>query len=180
MAAAALVLLAACGRDVPPVPGTEALPTQDRGEPLALAGPTLDGGRLDLADLRGRIVVLNNWASWCGPCRNETPELVALSKGANPDDVVVVGMNVTDEREAATAFVEEFGMPYPSIEDPEGALLQTVPGVPPSSLPSTVILDRDGRIAARVIGETDALELSALIARILEESTPASASAATG
>jgi thiol-disulfide isomerase/thioredoxin len=134
-----------------------------------IAGTTLDGDRLDVADLRGRIVVVNSWASWCGPCREETPAFVELSKGVDPDDVAVVGLNVTDDEAAARAFVEEFGMPYPSIVDAEGDILATIPGVPPSSLPSTVILDREGRIAARVIGATDALELATLIAAIMDE-----------
>lgn len=135
----------------------------------AIAGTTLDGAFLDVADLRGRIVVVNSWASWCGPCREETPAFVELSNGVDPDDVAVVGLNVTDDETAARAFVEEFAVPYPSIVDAEGDILATIPGVPPSSLPSTVILDRDGRIAARVIGATDAMELATLIAAIMDE-----------
>ena len=164
-------LLAGCGRDQPPsaLVGTDTVATAEREAPLALAGTTLDGEQLDLADLRGRVVVLNAWASWCGPCRDETPALVSLSDGSDPADLAVVGLNVTDDPAAAAAFVDEFDMPYPSIEDPEGDLLATVPGVPPSSLPSTVILDRDGRIAARIIGGTDAMELATLIAQVLQE-----------
>lgn len=162
-------LLAGCGRDQPPVVGAESVAGEERADPLALAGTTLDGEPLDLADLRGRVVVLNSWASWCGPCRDETPALVSLAEESDPDDLALVGLNVTDDAAAARAFVDEFGMPYPSIEDPEGALLATVPGVPPSSLPSTVILDRDGRIAARIIGGTDALELATLIAQVMQE-----------
>ena len=171
-AAAALVLLpgllAGCGRDQPPVVGAQAVASDERAAPLDLAGTTLDGDPLDLADLRGRVVVLNAWASWCGPCRDETPALVGLAEGSDPADLAVVGLNVTDDGAAARAFADEFGMPYPSIEDPEGDLLATVPGVPPSSLPSTVILDRDGRIAARIIGGTDALELATLIAQVMQ------------
>lgn len=161
--------VAGCGRDVPPVPGTESVASADRAEPLALSGTTLDGGTADVADLRGRIVVVNNWASWCAPCREETPALVALSSSSDPADVAVIGVNVTDDHDAALAFADEFGMPYPSIEDPDGKLLASIPGVPPSSLPSTVILDREGRIAARIIGETNAIELGTLIARIMDE-----------
>jgi peroxiredoxin len=95
--------------------------------------------------------------------------LVQLSKGVNPDDVVVVGLNVTDDETAARAFVDDLDVPYPSIVDAEGDILATIPGVPPSSLPSTVILDREGRIAARVIGATDGLELATLIAAIIDE-----------
>jgi peroxiredoxin len=93
---------------------------------------------------------------------------VALSEGSNPDDVAVVGLNVTDDPAAAQDFVDEYGVPYPSIVDADGAILRTIPGVPPSSLPSTVILDREGRIAARIVGATDAMELGTLIAAVLE------------
>lgn len=171
------VLLAGCGRDQPAstLVGVDTVSSQDRGEIPVIAGTTLDGDALDVADLRGRIVVVNSWASWCAPCREETPAFVELSTGVDPDDVVVVGLNVTDDATAAREFVEEFAIPYPSIEDPEGDILATIPGVPPSSLPSTVILDRDGRIAARVIGATDAMELATLIAAIMdEEQAPAS------
>lgn len=172
-----VVLLApGCGRDQPAVVGTTTIAAAERDEPLGLVGTTLDGGAFDLADLRGSVVVLNSWASWCAPCRDETPDLVALAGDADPADVQVVGLNVTDDAEAAQAFVEEFGVPYPIVVDPDGALLRTIPGVPPASLPSTVVLDREGRIAARIVGVTDADELAGLIADVLQES-PESASA---
>ena len=171
----AALTLASCGRDQPPIVGTETV-TADAREPApAIAGTTLDGEQLDVADLRGRVVVLNSWASWCAPCRDEVPDFVSLAEGANPDDVAVVGLNVTDDPFAAQSFVDEFGVPYPSIVDEDGAILRTIPGVPPSSLPSTVILDREGRIAARIVGGTDAMELGTLIGAVLESSsgTPA-------
>lgn len=163
-----LVGLSGCGRDVPPVPGSASVAPEDRGDPVAISGTTLDGDPLDLADLRGKVVVLNSWASWCGPCRDETPAFVDLARGADPDDVVVVGLNVTDEPAAAQAFAEEFDMPYPSIVDADGTLAASLPGVPPRSLPVTVILDREGRVAARIIGATDPLELVSLTAEVLE------------
>ena len=96
-------LLVSCGRDQPPsaLVGADTVATAEREAPLDLAGTTLDGQPLDLADLRGRVVVLNAWASWCGPCRDETPALVSLSEGSDPEDVVVVGLNVTDDPAAA-------------------------------------------------------------------------------
>lgn len=175
LAVAALILvpglLAGCGRDQPAsaLVGVDTVSSQDRSEIPAISGTTLDGEALDVADLRGRIVVVNSWASWCVPCREETPAFVELSRGVDPDDVAVVGLNVTDDAAAARAFAEEFAIPYPSIVDAEGDILARIPGVPPSSLPSTVILDRDGRIAAWVIGATDAMELATLIAAIMDE-----------
>jgi hypothetical protein len=69
--------------------------------------------------------------------------------------------------------VDEFDIPYPVVSDPDGALLRTIPGVPPASLPSTVILDREGRIAARIIGGTDSIELATLIAQVMRQENPA-------
>ena len=150
--------------------GTESISAGERGPALELSGPTLDGGRVDLVDLRGRVVVLNSWASWCEPCRDEVPAFVSLASSSA--DVAVVGLNVTDDAPAARAFAAEFGIPYPSIADPDGALLRTIPGVPPSSLPSTVILDRQGRVAARIIGAATYDGVSSLVAEIGSESAP--------
>ncbi|MDP1877864.1 MAG: TlpA disulfide reductase family protein [Actinomycetota bacterium] len=169
---ALLVTLAAlpgCGRDQPVQVGTTVIDSEDRAALPPIAGPTLDGGMLDLADLRGRVVVLNSWASWCEPCRAELPALVDLAADADPRKVAVVGLNVSDDSDAAAAFADSLGVTYPSIVDPEGDILPTVPGVPPASLPSTVILDRDGRVAVRIIGEVDPATLPALVAGVVAE-----------
>lgn len=175
----AALLAVGCGRDVPAslLVGADQVASDEREPAPRIAGTTLTGDPFDVADLRGSVVVVNAWASWCEPCRIEAADFAALSAGADPADVAVVGLNVTDEPAAAAAFVAEFDLPYPSIVDTDGAILRTIPGVPPSSLPSTVILDREGRIAARIIGGTDALELGTLIGQILEESPPASPAA---
>jgi thiol-disulfide isomerase/thioredoxin len=125
---------------------------QDRDDQPDLAGETLDGRHLDVADFRGKVVVLNYWASWCGPCRGEAPDLVAAHKRLG--DVAFVGLDRNDDSRAnALAFVRTFDVPYPSIYDSDGRLLlELYPAVPPTSLPSTVVLDTDGRIAAIVLG----------------------------
>ena len=145
-----------------PKVGTASFAVQEREPAPSIAGPTLDGGRLDLADLVGRVVVLNSWASWCAPCRAEVPMLVdqARKRGG---EVAFVGLNVSDEQAAAEAFVAETGMDYPSIVDPNGTLLATIPGVPAKSLPSTIVIDPQGRVAARVIGEVTAGDLASIL-----------------
>lgn len=165
-------LLAGCGREQPvsALVGTEEIGADDRGEALSLSGQTLDGQPFDLMDLRGKVVVLNSWASWCAPCAAEMPAFVNLSESSDPQDVVVVGLNVSDAADAARAFMAEQGMTFPVVADPDGVLLASIPGVPPKSLPSTVILDREGRIATRIIGATDPISLARDLGEVLADS----------
>ena len=158
------LLLVGCGRAPAVEVGTTRLAPDDRP-----ALPPIAGDTLCLASLRGRIVVLNDWASWCAPCREEIPALVDLA-AANPD-ISFVGLNVSDEPAAARDFARRTGMTYPSIVDRDGALLATVPDVPAKSLPSTVIVDRQGRIAARTIGPIDAADITEIIAALRAEAT---------
>lgn len=164
----AALLAAGCGRGAPASVGIERIPVDYRVVLPPIAGPTLGGGSADLGALGGRIVVLNSWASWCEPCRAEVPVLVAQARTSGPD-VAFVGLNVSDEPAAARGFVAETGMDYPSIVDRDGALLATIPGVPARALPSTVLIDPEGRIAARVIGEVSAGDLAVLIAELQSE-----------
>ena len=170
------VLVAGCGRDVPPsaLVGTTVFAPDER-EPLPpVSGTTTAGQALSVSDLRGRVVVLNSWASWCAPCRDEVPVFVAIDKATDADQVAVIGLDVTDEPSASAAFEKELGMTYPSIIDAEGSILATIPGVPPTAIPSTVVVDREGRIAARIIGEADQKELSSIIDAVAAEPTSSS------
>ena len=162
-------LLAGCGREQPAsaMVGTESIAVEDREDVLAFSGTTLNGEPFDLADLRGRVVVINAWASWCAPCRSEMPAFVDLDVNAGGEVVAVIGLNVSDDSAAAEEFVKEFGMAFPSVADPEGTILASIPGVPPKSLPSTVILDRDGRIATRIIGPTTSVGLASAVGQVL-------------
>ena len=170
--AIAVVGLVGCGRDQPIVVGMTTINLAERERLPAISGTTLDGASIDLADLRGKVVVLNSWASWCEPCRTEIPAFVALAGSVDPADIAIVGLNVSDDDAAARQFAAEFAMTYPSIVDSEGAILPTIPGVPPAALPSTVILDREGRIAVRIIGEADATQLPTLVAQVAAEQWP--------
>jgi thiol-disulfide isomerase/thioredoxin len=138
-----------------------------------IAGATLSGAQLDLATLAGSVVVLNSWASWCAPCIEETPELIAASLSTASSDVVFVGLNVKDDPTKARKFVEQLQIPYDSIMDPEGALLATLPDVPPGSLPSTLVIDRTGRVAVRIIGQVPPGELVGILEAVSAESTAA-------
>jgi thiol-disulfide isomerase/thioredoxin len=134
-------------------PGVDLYPTGGRVEAPALAGTTLEGTAFDLSNLRGRIVVLNVWGSWCAPCRAETPDLVRVANATASQGVNFVGINTRDNRAAARAFVRTFKVPYPSVEDAEGQLLLAFRGtIPTSVVPTTLVIDRQGRFAARIIG----------------------------
>jgi thiol-disulfide isomerase/thioredoxin len=113
-----------------------------------LTGELLDGGSFDLAQHRGEVVVVNFWAAYCGPCRAEAPELVAVADATKDQRVSFVGIDTRDERDKAKSFVEAKGITYPSIFDPAGSTALNFAKVPPTAIPSTIIVDRQGRIAA--------------------------------
>jgi thiol-disulfide isomerase/thioredoxin len=115
----------------------------------AVQGDALDGsGQIDLAAHRGDVVVLNFWASWCGPCRAEAAELVAVADQTRADKVSFLGIDVRDDRDKATAFAQAHGLDYPSVFDPAGRVALGFKDVPPNTTPATVVVDRQGRIAA--------------------------------
>lgn len=124
-------------------------PASERGAPVESSGETLQGEPIDLADYRGQLVVLNFWASWCNPCRQEAPVLAEASEQL---DAVFVGAQLRDDSvDPAVGFEREFGITYPTIND-QGATLLTMGKFAPKSSPSTAILDREGRVAALING----------------------------
>jgi peroxiredoxin len=133
----------------------------------ALAGTTIGGASLRLADLIGHgVVVLNVWASWCPPCRAESRTLAALSSSLATRGVRFVGLDEQDGPAKARSFAARAGMRYPSLSDPSGRMLAQLTEVPSGGIPSTVVIDRNGVIAGRVIGAVHAGSLSRLISRI--------------
>jgi len=143
----------------------------DRGDPIDAGGETLDGDQLQLADLRGHVVVVNVWGSWCPPCRSETPMLVDLSDEL-PDGAAIVGINVRDNsKDDALAYERSAGIPYPSIYDPGSEqLLRFPPPINPRDIPSTVVLDAEGRVAALIRGELPSkLTLLDLVEEVSED-----------
>lgn len=142
-----------------------------RKEPGEVSGETLDGKPISLDDYRGKTVVVNVWGSWCAPCRSEAPDLVAASKELARDGVAFVGIDSRDlDRAAAQAFVRRFEVPYPSIYDQQGKTLLAFRGtLSPNAIPSTVVIDSQGRVAASIIGETTKATLVGLVRDVMTE-----------
>jgi peroxiredoxin len=141
----------------------------DRKEAPDLAGSLVGGGQGDLSDDAGKVVVLNTWASWCGPCRKESQGLVEAA--GRLATATFMGINTRDNEGNAQAFVRAEGIPYPSFSDQDGALvLQMSRVVNMSSLPVTVILDKQHRVAAAIYGPTTATTIEAIVKPLERES----------
>jgi thiol-disulfide isomerase/thioredoxin len=142
-----------------------ALPVAQRERPGDVSGQTIDGEPVSLADYAGRVVVVNVWGSWCAPCRSEAPMLADAARDLADQDVAFLGIDSRDPSEsAARAFVRRFEIPYPSIYDQQGRTLLAFRGtLTPNAIPSTVVIDREGRVAASVLGEISRTTLYDLV-----------------
>jgi len=146
------------------------LATNQRTTLPSVAGTTLDGKPLALKDFAGKVVVLNVWASWCPPCRAEAPTLERISRQLAPRGVVFVGIDTRDSVVSGEAFTANFGSTYPSLFDADGTLLLQFRGtLPPAAIPSTIVIDRHGRVAARALGGVDESRLLGLVEPVLRE-----------
>ncbi|MDQ3423537.1 MAG: TlpA family protein disulfide reductase [Actinomycetota bacterium] len=161
-------------------PGVVSRVAPDDRVPLSsVTGRLLDGGQFDSGDHPETVLVFNVWGSWCPPCRAEAPALQAVWEETRDRGVQFVGVDVKDSDAAARAFVREFGISYPSIvtEDSGQVLLAFHSSLPPNAIPSTLIVDRQGRVAARIVGETTYTKLRELLDEVLAESSQPRAAA---
>ena len=133
------------------------IPEADRSEPVEFSGTTDAGDELSRSDLDGEDVVLNFWFASCPPCRKEAPDLQQLSDEFADQGVQFVGVNVRDQADTSLAFAEKFDVTYPSIVDTnDGAVQLALAGtIAPNAVPTTIVLDSEGRIAARILGGLD-------------------------
>lgn len=142
---------------------------ENRGEAVKWSGTTVTADVISSSDLTGVVTVMNFWYAGCAPCRAEAPDLVALQ--AEYKNVQFIGVNVRDSAETANAFERNFEVTYPSIVDAKtGSVLLAFTGiVTPQAVPTTLVIGKDGKVTARVLGRIDKSILSALIKTAVEE-----------
>jgi thiol-disulfide isomerase/thioredoxin len=147
----------------------QVLAPADRQPAPAVDAETVSGGRMALRELDDGPVVVNFWASWCGPCVREAPALANVAKAYADQGVQFVGVNVKDRPANAQAFERDLDVPYESWYDEAAAIAAAFGGIGPAALPSTIVLDAEHRVAVRLAGEVTEPQLSAYLDRLLDE-----------
>ncbi|GGL73115.1 hypothetical protein GCM10010129_16000 [Streptomyces fumigatiscleroticus] len=182
-ALAAALLLSACssggtsggGGNTGFITGADGIATlkkSERSDAPDLSGKTVDGKQLDVAEYKGKIVVLNVWGSWCSPCRAEAKNLEKVYQDTKDQGVQFVGINTRDTSTGpAEAFEKEQGITYPSLYDPTGKLMLRFDKgtLNPQAIPSTLIIDRDGKVAARTLQALSEEKLRKMLDPFLSE-----------
>jgi thiol-disulfide isomerase/thioredoxin len=184
LATAAALGLAACGGGataqqtavgngssfVPGSYGTTVFSAGSRPAAPDVTGITLTGSKFRLSADRGAVVVMNFWGSWCTPCREEAPALAALARRFPPSVARFIGVDIRDDPDSAEAFMRTFRVGYPSLNDPDDEVALDFSGtVPPAGIPTTLVIDRSGRIAARIVGAASYDGLATLITQVSRE-----------
>ena len=160
-------------RFVAGTPAGEVIPEPERAAAPQFSGELLDGTAFDSSSLAGQVAVLNFWGSWCAPCRVETPEFDEVAEELADDGVQFLGVNVKEtDKQFATAFADRFGISFPSLYDPRGEVALAFRDYPANAIPSTIVLDPDGRVAAVYTGAVSQEDLRTVLERVLEEGSP--------
>jgi peroxiredoxin len=147
-------------------------PAAERGEPVEWSGRTESGDELSSADVAGDVVVVNFWYAACAPCRVEAADLEKVWQEYQGQDVSFVGVNTFDQADQARSFAEQWGVTYPSVIDANDGdvKLAFAAATPIQATPVTLVLDREGRVAARIIGQLEGASiLSTLVRETLQE-----------
>ena len=183
-AVAAALLLAGCStghdavdvnnggefRFVAGTPAGDVIPAAERRSAPRFSGTLLDGKAFSSRELGGQVAVLNFWGSWCAPCRVETPEFQQVYTEVRDRGVAFLGIDVkeTDEQ-FPLAFVRRFGIQFPSLYDPSGETALAFRDYPANAIPSTIVLDREGRVAAVYTGPVAQGDLRTVLGRLIGE-----------
>ena len=157
----------------------EELAPESRGEAVAFESELFDGTQITPETFQGEVSVINFWYAACAPCRVEAPDLQDVHEEFKSDGVQFFGVNTRDTEETAEAFERSFGITYPSMEDRSGQVVMAMTDyVHPSAVPTTLVLDKQGRVAAKVVGIVEPSTLRALITAALEEDDDGAAASA--
>lgn len=142
----------------------------NRGEPVSFESTLFDGSEVNPERWEDDVVVINFWYAACAPCRVEAPDLQKINEEFQDEGVQFYGVNTRDTQATAEAFERNFGITYPSMEDRGGQVMMAMTNyVPPSAVPTTLVLDREGRVSARILGIVEPGTLRALINTALDE-----------
>ncbi|MCA0143825.1 TlpA disulfide reductase family protein [Blastococcus sp. LR1] len=150
----------------------EVIPASARESAPDFDGELLDGTAFESSELAGSITVVNFWGSWCAPCRVETPEFQAVYADVAQSDVRFLGVDVKDNRQLAQAFVDSVGAEYPSLFDPRGEVALAFRGFPANVVPSTILIDRAGQVAAVYVAVVPEDDLRQALDTLMAEEAP--------
>jgi thiol-disulfide isomerase/thioredoxin len=150
-------------------PAGEVIPRSQRADAPEFSGELLDGTAFTSTDLAGDIAVINFWGSWCSPCRLETPDLQAVYAEVRDRGVQFLGVDLKDQRELGAAFLADVGAEYPSLFDPRGEVALAFRGFPANVVPSTIVVDAEGRVAAVYTGAITGDALRSALTGLLQE-----------
>jgi peroxiredoxin len=157
-------------RFVAGTPAGEVIPVGERASAPDFRGTLLDGEAFDSSQLAGQVGVLNFWGSWCPPCRVETPEFSEVAADLADDGVQFLGIDVKEtDKQFAQAFVDRFAISFPSLYDPRGEVALAFRDYPANAIPSTIVLDAEGRVAAVYTGQVAQDDLRQVLDRVLAE-----------
>jgi peroxiredoxin len=147
----------------------EVIPAGQRASAPEFSGTLLDGADFSSTDLAGDVAVLNFWGSWCAPCRVESPEFQQVYTEVADQGVQFLGLNVKDQEQFADAFVASKGITFPSLFDPRGQVALAFRDYPADAIPSTIVLDRESRVAAVYTGEVRQGDLRTVLDQLTGE-----------
>ncbi|MCW2700052.1 MAG: Alkyl hydroperoxide reductase/Thiol specific antioxidant [Blastococcus sp.] len=157
-------------RFVEGTPAGAVIPVGERASAPAFSGTLLDGGAFDSSELAGHVAVLNFWGSWCPPCRVETPMFDEVAADLADAGVQFLGIDVKEtDKQFAQAFLDRFEISFPSLYDPRGEVALAFRDYPANAIPSTIVLDAEGRVAAVYTGEVAEDDLRRVLDRVLGE-----------
>jgi thiol-disulfide isomerase/thioredoxin len=182
-AVGALLMLAGCStghaavdvnnggefRFVAGTPAGTVIPVPERAAAPSFSGTLLGGGRFASSSLSGKVAVISFWGSWCPPCRVETPEFQQVHAETQSQGVQFLGVNVKDDRQLATAFLTSKRITFPSLYDPRGEVALAFRDYPATAIPSTIILDRKGRVAATYTAAVTQQDLRTVLDSVVRE-----------